>query len=162
MLIVLPSKANTGSDNTRGQLGLLAESDGGRGRFLACTISPRGHPVYVHAKVAIVDDRWMTIGSANLNEHSLFNDTEVNISVWDTSLAQRTRRMLWAEHLETTPEALGASPTRVIDEWWWPVAEEQLRRRRHGIRTHRVIRLEHVTRRSDRLVGPLQNLLVDG
>ena len=36
-------------------------------------------PVYVHAKVGVVDDRWLTIGSANLNEHSLFNDTEMNV-----------------------------------------------------------------------------------
>ena len=29
---------------------------------------------------AIVDDGWLTLGSANLNEHSLFNDTEMNVS----------------------------------------------------------------------------------
>ena len=28
-------------------------------------------------------DRWLTVGSANLNEHSLFNDTEVNIGVYE-------------------------------------------------------------------------------
>jgi phosphatidylserine/phosphatidylglycerophosphate/cardiolipin synthase-like enzyme len=30
---------------------------------------------YVHSKIGIVDDAWMTVGSANLNEHSFFNDT---------------------------------------------------------------------------------------
>jgi Phospholipase D Active site motif len=24
--------------------------------------------VYVHAKIAVIDDRWLTVGSANLNE----------------------------------------------------------------------------------------------
>jgi phosphatidylserine/phosphatidylglycerophosphate/cardiolipin synthase-like enzyme len=44
--------------------------------------------LYVHAKVAIVDDRWLTVGSANLNEHSLFNDTEINIATCDPMLAR--------------------------------------------------------------------------
>jgi len=35
--------------------------------------------VYVHAKVGIGDDRWLTLGSANLNAHSFFSDSEVNV-----------------------------------------------------------------------------------
>ena len=62
-----------------------AATDGGdSNRFLACTLfQPGGSSVYVHAKVGIVDDAWLTVGSANLNEHSLFNDTEVNVVVRD-------------------------------------------------------------------------------
>ncbi len=45
----------------------------------------------MHAKVGIVDDRWLTIGSANLNEHSLFNDTEVNVLTDDAELLARRR-----------------------------------------------------------------------
>ena len=56
--------------------------------------------IYIHAKIAIVDDNWLTLGSANLNEHSLFNDTEMNIVSHDHELARRTRLRLWAEHLE--------------------------------------------------------------
>ena len=51
-------------------------------RFLGCTLYQPGRggkPVYVHSKAAVVDDAWLTIGSANLNEHSLFNDTEANV-----------------------------------------------------------------------------------
>jgi phosphatidylserine/phosphatidylglycerophosphate/cardiolipin synthase-like enzyme len=70
-----------------GQLATLIDADGGGGRLLACTpVSPnegQGNPVYVHAKIGIVDDRWLTVGSANLTEHSLFNDTEVNIVTLD-------------------------------------------------------------------------------
>jgi phosphatidylserine/phosphatidylglycerophosphate/cardiolipin synthase-like enzyme len=54
----------------------------------------------VHAKIGIVDDAWLTLGSANLNEHSLFNDTEMNVVTHDTALARQTRLRLWAEHLE--------------------------------------------------------------
>jgi len=39
--------------------------------------------------VGIVDDAWMTIGSANLNEHSLFNDTEMNLVTHDPVLRRK-------------------------------------------------------------------------
>ena len=68
------------------------------------------HPVYVHAKIGIVDDRWLTVGSANLNEHSLFNDTEVNVVVRDPALVRAARLRLWAEHLE---QAADGDPCRV-------------------------------------------------
>jgi phosphatidylserine/phosphatidylglycerophosphate/cardiolipin synthase-like enzyme len=163
LIMVLPSKANTGTDNTLGQLARLAEADDGRGRFLACAISPAGHAVYVHAKVAVVDDRWITVGSANLNEHSLFNDTEMNVSMWDEGIARETRLRLWAEHLEASPGDVGGPPHDVFDRMWRPVADEQLRRLSAGLeRTHRLLRLQQVSRRSHRLIGPLQSLFVDG
>src|SRR5207244_637495 len=84
IVCVLPAKPKDGADDTRGQLGDLLEADGGQGRLLACTLYQRGRdgrPVYVHAKIGIVDDEWLTLGSANLNEHSLFNDTEVNLVI---------------------------------------------------------------------------------
>ena len=75
ILLVLPIKPANGRDTTRGQLSILAAADDGARRLLATTISAqRGQPdaaVYVHAKIGIVDDRWLTIGSGNLNEHSL-------------------------------------------------------------------------------------------
>ena len=67
---------------------MLAEADHDGDRFLAATLlraQRRRHaaPVYVHAKIGIVDDEWLTLGSANLNDHSLFNDTEVNVVTRD-------------------------------------------------------------------------------
>jgi phosphatidylserine/phosphatidylglycerophosphate/cardiolipin synthase-like enzyme len=50
--------------------------------------------VYVHAKVGIVDDRWLTLGSANLNARSFFNDSEVNVVSCDAALARDTRLRL--------------------------------------------------------------------
>ena len=38
IVLVLPSRPNNGADDTRGQLGVLVEADGGAGRFLACTL----------------------------------------------------------------------------------------------------------------------------
>jgi phosphatidylserine/phosphatidylglycerophosphate/cardiolipin synthase-like enzyme len=176
VVLVLPARPNNGGDDTRGQLGLLVDADGGAGRLLACTIyalrrSASGvepdaaaqRPVYVHAKIGIVDDRWLTLGSANLNEHSLFNDSEVNLVCDDPDLARATRLSLWAEHLERDVDEVAGDPARVVDGLWRPIAEEQLARRERGeALTHRLVRLPHVSRRADRLRGPLVGLLVDG
>jgi phosphatidylserine/phosphatidylglycerophosphate/cardiolipin synthase-like enzyme len=170
LLLLLPARPTTGADTTRGQLGRLLEADSGSrgsGRLLATTISAHDQdneaPVYVHAKVGIIDDRWLTIGSANLNEHSLFNDTEMNVLTCDPDLARDTRLRLWAEHTEQPREAVGGDPHSVIDEVWRPIAEEQVRRHHDELpSTHRLRLLEHVSRRTDRLQGPLRGLLVDG
>jgi phosphatidylserine/phosphatidylglycerophosphate/cardiolipin synthase-like enzyme len=167
LVVLLPARPNNGADSTRGQLGVLADADAGEQRFLAATIASRTGgltgPVYVHAKVAIVDDAWLTVGSANLNDHSLFNDSEVNIVTCDRALARDTRLRLWAEHLERTPEEVSGEPAAVIDDLWRPIAVEQLQRFRAGEpQTHRLRELPGVSRRSMALAGPVQSLLVDG
>jgi phosphatidylserine/phosphatidylglycerophosphate/cardiolipin synthase-like enzyme len=166
MIILLPSRANSGADDTRGQLATLLEADAGAGRVLACTlVSPdggAGNPVYVHAKIGIVDDHWMTLGSANLNEHSLFNDTEVNIVTLDPQVARDTRQRLWAEHLEVEMAAVAGDPLTVIDTMWRPAAHEQAERARRGDPpTRRLTMLPGISRRSALLLGPLQGLTVD-
>jgi phosphatidylserine/phosphatidylglycerophosphate/cardiolipin synthase-like enzyme len=166
MVIVLPGHPSTGADDTRGQLGVLSGADVD-GRLLCCTLVARGsgmaEAVYVHAKIGIVDDRWLTLGSANLNEHSLFNDTEVNLVVDDPALAATTRHRLWAEHLELSLDAVAGDPATLVDDVWRPIASEQLARLRAGSPpTHRLRLLPGVSRRSRRLLGPIQSLLVDG
>jgi phosphatidylserine/phosphatidylglycerophosphate/cardiolipin synthase-like enzyme len=166
LVLVLPAKPDTGSDDTRGQLGTLVQADGDGGRLLACTLYAIGGdkdwPIYVHAKVGIVDDAWMTIGSANLNEHSLFNDTEMNVVTHDTRLAQQTRLRLWAEHLQRPVSEVAGDPIAVIDRLWKPIAQEQAERRKRGERaTHRLSTLPGVSRRSRLLLGPLQGLVLD-
>jgi phosphatidylserine/phosphatidylglycerophosphate/cardiolipin synthase-like enzyme len=167
MLLVLPAKPNSGADDTRGVLGELIEADGDAGRLLACTLYARSgiraDPIYVHAKIGIVDDRWLTIGSANLNEHSLFNDTEMNLVTHDSRLATDTRLRLWSEHLELPAGEIPADTTSAIDELWQPISKEQLERRDAGQPlTHRLVRLPNVSRRSSRVAGPVSGLLVDG
>lgn len=168
IVMVLPAKANNGQDETVGQLSVLAAADDGAGRLLAATVrslsGEREDRLYVHAKVGIVDDRWLTVGSANLNAHSLLNDTEVNVVTDDPALARSTRLRLWAEHLELAQSELeDESPARTVDERWRPVAAEQLRRMHSGeAPTHRLLELPGVSRRSRRLLGPLVGLVDDG
>jgi phosphatidylserine/phosphatidylglycerophosphate/cardiolipin synthase-like enzyme len=156
VVALLPANPNNGKDDTRGQLGVLVEAakqGGGEGRFLACTLfQPGGTSVYVHAKVGIVDDAWMTVGSANLNEHSLFNDTELNVVLRDEAFIRAARLRLWEEHLE---QPAAGDPCRVVDEIWRPLANESSPARK--------LRLLHgVSRRSLALWGPINGLLVDG
>ena len=166
LLLILPAKPDKGGDDTRGQLGTLVQADADNGRLLACSLCAIGEetdwPVYVHAKVGIVDDAWMTIGSANLNEHSLFNDTEMNLVTHDARLARQTRLRLWAEHLQRPVTDVHGEPAAVIDRLWKPIADEQGERRKRGQRpTHRLMKLPGVSRRSGLLLGPLQGLVVD-
>jgi phosphatidylserine/phosphatidylglycerophosphate/cardiolipin synthase-like enzyme len=79
--------------------------------------SAEGTPIYVHAKVCIVDDVLLVIGSDNLNRRSWTHDSEISCAVIDTQLdgreptdpgtrgegarrlARETRLRLWREHL---------------------------------------------------------------
>jgi phosphatidylserine/phosphatidylglycerophosphate/cardiolipin synthase-like enzyme len=166
LLLVLPAKPDSGGDDTRGQLGTLLQADADGGRLLACTLYTVGGekdwPIYVHAKVGIVDDAWMTIGSANLNEHSLFNDTEMNVVTHDARIARQTRVRLWAEHLQRPVNEVAGDPIAIIDRLWKPIAREQLEHRTRRERaTHRLSMLPGISRRSRLLLGPLQGLVVD-
>ena len=166
VLVVLPARANDGADISRGQVAALIHAADETTRFLACTIYARARnlrdPVYIHAKIGIVDDRWLTIGSANLNAHSLFNDTEMNVVTHDPELARATRLRLWSEHLELPLEKVEGDPIQLIDEQWERIASEQLAllEGRQAL-THRLVKLPGVSRRRRRLLGPLQSRLYD-
>ena len=166
VVVLLPARANDGADISRGQVAALIDADEGDDRFLACTVYAREGKlrdiVYVHAKVGVVDDHWLTVGSANLNAHSLLNDTEMNIVTHDEEIARSTRLRLWAEHLERDEDEIAGNPATVFDELWRPIATEQLHRIERGEPlTHRLVRLPGVSRRRRRLLGPLQSHLYD-
>jgi phosphatidylserine/phosphatidylglycerophosphate/cardiolipin synthase-like enzyme len=79
--------------------------------------APSGWPIYVHAKVCVIDDVWLMVGSDNLNLRSWTNDSELSCAVVDERpdgrppadpaglgdgarvLARETRLRLWREHL---------------------------------------------------------------
>jgi phosphatidylserine/phosphatidylglycerophosphate/cardiolipin synthase-like enzyme len=105
-----------------------------------------GTPIYVHAKVCIVDDVWFTCGSDNVNRRSWTNDSELTCSVLDPRLDDREPRQLdghgdgarrlprevrlrlWAEHLGRRPDdrelldpttawQLWADQAAALDQW---------------------------------------------
>ncbi len=108
--IVLPDHPNPGRAFTDAGLARLREEApeaATQGRIQAFCLATSANidgvehyqPIYVHAKVAIIDDLWSTMGSANLNNRGMCDDTEMNVAVLDAELARGLRLMLWAEHL---------------------------------------------------------------
>ena len=51
-----------------------------------------GTPVYVHAKVCVVDDVWVSVGSDNFNRRSWTHDSELSSGVLDTTRDPREPR----------------------------------------------------------------------
>jgi phosphatidylserine/phosphatidylglycerophosphate/cardiolipin synthase-like enzyme len=72
-----------------------------------------GTAINVHSKLAIFDDRALTVGSANLNRRSMGFDVECNILLEAASEAhrqtiQRLRNRLLAEHLGSESDEIDA------------------------------------------------------
>ena len=59
-----------------------------------------GTPVYVHAKVCVIDDVWASTGSDNFNRRSWTHDSELSAVVLDEDYARDLRLTLAAEHLD--------------------------------------------------------------
>jgi phosphatidylserine/phosphatidylglycerophosphate/cardiolipin synthase-like enzyme len=100
------------------QLAMNFIAAAGGDRFAVYDIeNDEGTPIYVHAKVVIVDDVWAMIGSDNLNRRSWTHDSELSIAVLDETRDEREpqdpaglgdgarafardlRLELWREHL---------------------------------------------------------------
>jgi phosphatidylserine/phosphatidylglycerophosphate/cardiolipin synthase-like enzyme len=99
-------------------------------------------PIYVHAKVCIVDDVWMTCGSDNFNRRSWTNDSELTCAVIDPTRDEREPRdlsaagdgarklprdlrlQLWAEHLgRPADDPALLDPVSAYDLWRQTAAE---------------------------------------
>jgi phosphatidylserine/phosphatidylglycerophosphate/cardiolipin synthase-like enzyme len=93
-----------------------------------------GTPVYVHAKVCVIDDTWATVGSDNLNRRSWTHDSELSCAVLDDTgeFARDLRLRLLREHLDRRPDGTDddglVDPDTVVDvieasatalEDWW-------------------------------------------
>ena len=75
---------------------------------IASNVGPAAyHDIYVHAKLAVVDDAWATIGSTNVADRSFRGDTELNASFWHPPTARALRVALLGEHLGVDTSALG-------------------------------------------------------
>jgi len=55
-------------------------------------------PVYIHSKLAIIDDVFTTLGSANINIRSMEVDSELNICHESPALSKPLRKQLWDIH----------------------------------------------------------------
>ena len=82
--------------------------------------------VYVHAKVAIIDDLWASIGSANTNNRSMLLDTELNVQLAHGPTVKQMRKDAWREMLGGTVGE-GDDPVAAIKQGWHPTGEANAR-----------------------------------
>ena len=60
--------------------------------------SNNAQEIYIHAKVAIADDAYLTLGSSNINTRSMQIDSELNIATEHGDTARKLRQELWGIH----------------------------------------------------------------
>lgn len=131
-------------------------SFGSRTRVYAFGLYPIekvGQPIYVHSKLMIIDDRFVSIGSANFDARSMFVDTELTIGVVDEDLvdgnlpwegkkvckfARELREKLWKEHLnepnlgtEDFDSDLQMFPGVLKNNWPHSKQEAKVRQKHH-------------------------------
>jgi phosphatidylserine/phosphatidylglycerophosphate/cardiolipin synthase-like enzyme len=111
----------SGPPNRIGQLAVIRHLRSIAGpRVAVYDLETERFPIYVHAKICIIDDVWMTIGSDNMNRRSWTHDSELSCAILDERrddrhpidpaglgdgarvLARDTRLALWREHLQTS------------------------------------------------------------
>jgi phosphatidylserine/phosphatidylglycerophosphate/cardiolipin synthase-like enzyme len=101
-------------------IGLLREAGGDRVAVYSVE-NEDANPIYVHAKVCVIDDVWVAVGSDNFNRRSWTHDSELACAVLDPTrderapvdpagmgdgarvFARNLRLGLWCEHLGREP-----------------------------------------------------------
>jgi cardiolipin synthase len=77
-------------------------------------------PAFLHAKVAVVDDDWATVGSSNIDPLSLLLNLEANVIVDEPALVDELARRLEAAFAAGT--AVAPPPPRrgwqALAQWW--------------------------------------------
>lgn len=74
-------------------------------------VTKGGEPIYVHAKVLVIDDQVLRVGSSNFNNRSLRLDTECDVTIdatrgADPACITAIRDGLIAEHLDVSVEVV--------------------------------------------------------
>ncbi len=135
IVIILPAFAGDGRWDNDKHVAKLREADGGRGIVSIYSLYTSGpnlgekpftyRAIYLHAKVAVIDDEWLTVGSANLNNRGLVTDGEINAVVHDANLARRVRVALWAEHLGLHESEVAETSTLDLIDRVWPTQADE-------------------------------------
>ena len=115
-----PTPASVGQ---REAIAMVHEAGGDRVQILDVE-NDEARPIYVHAKICVVDDVWATVGSNNFNTRSWTHDSELAAAILDSErdgrapadpgglgdgargFARRLRLELMGEHLEVDDAVL--------------------------------------------------------
>ena len=121
IMVVVASAADDDGDNAITQHGnflqfetydRISKAFAGRSGFYSMTNRA------VHSKFVMVDDLWMTIGSANANGRSFELDSELNLQIGENPLSKAFRARLWAHNLGVPIATAGGwKPGNFLAEW---------------------------------------------
>lgn len=108
--------------------------------------------IYVHSKLMIIDDRYVSIGSANITRRSMTTDSELTVGIVDAQVivgtingyeskvckfAKDLRIKLWQEHLGIADPTLLDDPIASIRLWPdWKTSKPKLPNRVHHAVCH--------------------------
>jgi phosphatidylserine/phosphatidylglycerophosphate/cardiolipin synthase-like enzyme len=118
------------------RIGKVARDTGHHfGVYYQAAKGPEGDvPVFIHAKVLAVDDRFLLISSANASNRSMGFDTELGLA-WEapepTASLANARMQLLAEHVGIAPEEL-ADPTDLVAKLDAIARQRQFQLRMHA------------------------------
>jgi phosphatidylserine/phosphatidylglycerophosphate/cardiolipin synthase-like enzyme len=118
------------------RIGQVARDTGHHfGVYYQAAKGPEGDvPVFIHAKVLAVDDRFLLISSANASNRSMGFDTELGLA-WEapepTASLANARLQLLAEHVGMAPEEL-ADPTDLVAKLDAIARQRQFQLRMHA------------------------------
>jgi phosphatidylserine/phosphatidylglycerophosphate/cardiolipin synthase-like enzyme len=95
----------------------IAKADRHKRFRIYSPVTAGGEDIYVHAKIMIVDDRVIRVGSANMNNRSMGLDSECDLTI-DTALTANRQAGLAITAMmdDLLAEHLGEAPSRVRQE----------------------------------------------
>jgi phosphatidylserine/phosphatidylglycerophosphate/cardiolipin synthase-like enzyme len=131
-----------------------------------------GTPIYVHAKVCVMDDIWTCVGSDNINLRSWTHDSELSCAVVDsdggTDFGRSLRLRLHREHLQprSDDDADLVSPAGVFAAYARAAAELDAWHAAGRVGTKPLGRLRryqvpHIGALSGALAAPIYHLIAD-
>ncbi|MDQ8758168.1 phospholipase D-like domain-containing protein [Sphingosinicella sp. LHD-64] len=119
IVIINPEQADgwleqTAMDNARARLFEAVRRVDTQGRFrIFHPFTAAGTPIYVHAKLMVVDDLVLRCGSSNMNNRSLRFDTECDVIIDAEAAGEVVRERIAAIRTDLMAEHLGVDPKEV-------------------------------------------------
>jgi phosphatidylserine/phosphatidylglycerophosphate/cardiolipin synthase-like enzyme len=90
--------------------------------------------VYIHAKLMLIDDTLLTVGSTNINTRSMQVDSELNITHHRPEVTAPIRRQLWSDHTkgQSGEEAMGQEGMLAAYDRWGKIMDKNTKGKKNG------------------------------